>query len=94
MLVIRKHPEKNKETRSMAEYGKILVRCGLVCDKSTPLACESFCYTKPIEDGSDGPFNQEPYDHSKDTNQEDDYYNGFHNGVTILAKTMLIIKIQ
>jgi hypothetical protein len=41
---------------------------------------ESSCYTEGIEDGRNGPFDQEVYDHCGATNQEDDYYSGFIDG--------------
>jgi hypothetical protein len=49
------------------------------CEGNAPSG-ESSCYTEGIEDGRDGPFDQEVYGHCGDTNQEDDYYNGFIDG--------------
>ena len=49
------------------------------CEGNVPPG-ESSCYTEGIEDGRDGPFDREVYDHCGDTNQEDDYYNGFIDG--------------
>jgi hypothetical protein len=49
------------------------------CEGNAPLG-ESSCYTEGVEDGRDGPFDQEVYDHCGDTNQEDEYYNGFIDG--------------
>jgi hypothetical protein len=49
------------------------------CQGNAPLG-QSSCYTEGIEDGRNDPFDQEVYDHCGDTNQEDNYYNGFIDG--------------